>query len=488
MMERMRVRFAPSPTGPLHIGGARSALFNYLLAKNTGGEFIIRIEDTDLERSSRESEENILQSLQWLGIDWDEGIVKGGEHGPYRQTERLDIYQKHLEKLITTGHAYYCYCSEEELEAERKALSEKGELPRYLGKCRNLGETDREQLTAKGVKPVIRFKVPEGVVITINDLVRGNVTFEGEGIGDYVIAKSDGVPTYNFAVVIDDATMNITHVVRGEEHLSNTPRQILIYQALGLTAPKFAHVSLILGKDRSKMSKRHGSTSVVQYRENGYLPEALVNFLVLLGWSPEGEEEIFTMDQLIDQFTLDRVAKNPAVFDINKLNWINGYYIRKTSVEKITEMAIPHLQKAGLIDDEISEDKYDWLKLIVGAVQEKVANVAEIKDHVQVFFNEEVDFESEEAREILTQEQVPAVLDLLLTKVNEQSKLTGETVKPILKAITKELKLGGKKVFMPIRVALTGKTKGAELYDIISILGADGVKAKIDSCKNQLNI
>ncbi|MGF7186335.1 nondiscriminating glutamyl-tRNA synthetase [Desulfitispora alkaliphila] len=482
-MEKMRVRFAPSPTGPLHIGGARSALFNYLLAKQSGGEFIVRIEDTDLERSNRESEENILSSLQWLGIEWDEGVDKGGDKGPYRQTERMELYRTYLDQLLQNGDAYYCYCSEEELEAERKELMDKGELPRYLGKCRNLGDAERECREKEGRKPVIRFKVTPGMVVTINDMVRNHVSFESDGIGDYIIAKSDGIPTYNFAVVIDDALMEITHVVRAEEHLSNTPRQIMLYKALGLQAPKFAHISLILGKDRTKMSKRHGSTSVVQYREQGYLPEAIVNFLALLGWSPEEEEEIFTMEQLIEKFSMNRVAKNPAIFDLDKLNWINGYYIRQTPVEKITKQAIPHFQKAGLVGDNLSEAELKRLEAVVGAVQTKISHLSEIVEKADVFFNDKLELAGDKELEVLKGEQVPSVLDLLTKKLEPEEELTVETVKPILKSLTKELELGGKKVYMPLRIALTGKTQGPELFDLIPILGLDGVKNRIAQAK-----
>lgn len=478
MTTPMRVRFAPSPTGPLHIGGARSALFNWLMARKTGGQFIVRIEDTDLERSSRESEQNILASLRWLGLNWDEGIEVGGPHGPYRQTERLDLYREAAEKLLAQGQAYYCYCSEEELEAEREQLLAKGELPRYLGKCRHLTPAERAAKEAEGIKPVIRFRVPEGEKVVIDDLVRGQVVFETDGIGDFVIVKSDGIPTYNFAVVIDDSAMEITHVIRGEEHLSNTPRQILLYQALGLKSPQFAHVSLILGKDRTKMSKRHGSTAVEQYKKMGYLPEALVNFLVLLGWAPQGENEIFSLEELIQEFSLDRVAKSPAVFDMDKLNYLNGYYIRHSAPERIAELARPFLVEAGLNPPE--GEKYLWL---IQAVQERINCLAEVVEAVQVFYQDEVKFEDEAAREVLKQEQVPAVLAALLHKLEENPAPTPEEAKGVLKTLTKELKLGGKQVYMPIRIALTGQAHGPELYFLLAILGYSGVKKRLDSLR-----
>jgi len=479
MDSSVRVRFAPSPTGPLHIGGARSALFNWLLARKFGGKMIVRIEDTDLERSSRESEENILEALLWLGLDWDEGIKKGGDFGPFRQTERLNTYTEAAQKLIAQGQAYYCYCTEDELEAERQDLLARGELPRYLGKCRSLSAEDRAKLEAEGRKKVIRFRVPENENLVVNDLVRGDVIFESNGIGDYVIVKSDGIPTYNFAVVLDDALMGITHVVRGEEHLSNTPRQLLLYHALNYAPPSFAHVSLILGKDRSKMSKRHGATSIEAYKSQGYLPEAIANFLVLLGWSPVGEEEIFTLDELVEQFSLDRVAKNPAVFDVDKLNWINGQYIRKSPVERITDMAIPYIKEAGYIKGEITPDLLDWLKMIVASVQDNLEFVAQITERVGIYFNDRIEMENEEAGAVLKDEDIPQVMAAFRRKVAELAEINPENTKAMLKALTKELKLGGKKVYMPIRVALTGQTHGPELFHIIPVLGRDRIMARL---------
>ncbi|KJS22797.1 MAG: glutamyl-tRNA synthetase [Clostridiaceae bacterium BRH_c20a] len=486
-MENIKVRFAPSPTGPLHIGGARSALFNYLLARRLGGKMVLRIEDTDLERSSRESELNIYESLKWLGIDWDEGPDVGGSFGPYRQTERLDLYTKYAQVLIEKGLAYLCYCSEEELEEQRQAFTAKGELPRYSGCCRKLTKGQEEKYVNEGRKPVIRFKVPDNQPVVIDDLVRGTVIFESSGIGDYVIIKSDGIPTYNFAAVVDDYLMKITHVIRAEEHLSNTPRQVLIYEALDWGKPKFAHISLILGKDKSKMSKRHGATSVVQYKEQGYLPEAVVNFLVLLGWSSGGEEEIFTMEQLIEQFSLDRVAKNPAVFDMDKLKWINGYYIRQSPAKEIVKLALPFLREAGYLPQDINEEQYRWVEMIVTSIQEKIHCVNEVLDYMKIFVGVEVEFENEETRLVLTEEQVPQVIEALRTKLKEMDIIEPEAVKKALKAITKETKLGGRNVFMPIRVALTGQMHGPELHYIIPVLGTELVEKRVEYTLEKAN-
>ncbi len=477
----VRVRFAPSPTGPLHIGGARSALFNYLLAKKYDGQFIVRIEDTDQERSAPEWEENILTSLKWLGLEWDEGIQVGGEFGPYRQMERLDIYKEYTDKLLASGQAYYCYCTAEELEEDRQRLMARGELPRYPGRCRNLTKEQEEEFIARGRKPVTRFKVPEGQQIVIDDMVRGKVVFDSDGVGDYIIVKSDGIPTYNFAVVIDDALMKISHVVRGEEHLSNTPRQVLLYEALGLEIPRFAHISLILGKDRSKMSKRHGDTAVVQYRQQGYLPEALVNFLALLGWSPEGEEEILALEQLIEEFSLDRVAKNPAVFDFEKLNWLNGVYIRRTGTERIARMALPYLQSAGCLPENERDVNWDLFMAQMRVIQPYLSKVSDVTEHFQLLLGKEVIIEDEQARQVLQQEQVPRVIDLFKEKLLQLEGLEPDAVKKMLKSITKELKLGGKKVFMPLRVALTGKMRGPELHDLIPVLGVGVCISRVDS-------
>ncbi|MBM7865915.1 glutamate--tRNA ligase [Heliobacterium gestii] len=478
-MENVRVRFAPSPTGPLHIGGARSALFNFLLARRFGGQFIVRVEDTDLERSSRESEDNILDALEWLGITWDEGIRVDGPHAPYRQTERLQTYREAADKLLAEGKAYRCYCSEEELEAERQAFAEKGELPRYGGRCRCLSADEEARFLAEGRKPVIRFRVPDEGAVAIDDLVRGHVSFECAGIGDFIIVKSDGIPTYNFAVVLDDSLMAITHVIRGEEHLSNTPRQLLIYQALGLTPPQFAHVSLILGKDRSKMSKRHGSTSVVAYQRQGYLPEALVNFLVLLGWSPGGEEEIFSLDDLIAQFSLDRVAKSPAVFDFEKLNWINGVYLRKADLDRLVALAMPHLIEAGVVQEPLDETAARKVRYMVQAIQEKISYMAQITDFIPLFFGDDVTFESDEAKAVMVEEQVPEVLKAFLRKLSEGRDLTPDNIKAMLKEVTKETKQKGRNVFMPIRVALTGQQHGPDLNALIAALGRESAVTRL---------
>lgn len=479
MDNEMRVRFAPSPTGPFHIGGARSALFNWLLARKLKGKMILRIEDTDRDRSKPEFEENIKAALKWLNISWDEGIDVGGEYGPYRQMERLDIYKKYTDKLLAEGKAYYCYCTPEELEAEREALSAAGKMPRYMGKCRCLTPEQKAQYEAEGRKPTVRFRVPEGVDITFKDMVRGEVHFDSDGIGDFVIVKADGIPTYNYAVVIDDALMHINHVIRAEEHLSNTPRQILVYDALGFERPTFGHISLILGTDKKKMSKRHGATSVDQYRQLGYLPHAIVNFLALLGWAPTDEQEIFTEEQLIQAFNMEHVAKNPAVFDIEKLNWINAHYMRELSAEDYFALALPHMKEAGLITGAETGEKLAWLKQVVATARTQAEYGAQIPGKVALYFNDDFVFETEEAKAVLSEETVPVVMSLFFTKLTEAPVLDGPTVKGIFKAVQKETGLKGQHVYMPIRVALTGNQHGPELVEMIPLLGLDRTKARI---------
>ncbi|MFY9204018.1 MAG: glutamate--tRNA ligase, partial [Limnochordia bacterium] len=340
-MNQVRVRFAPSPTGYLHVGGARTALFNYLYAKHHHGVFVLRIEDTDLARSTEASTRAILDSMAYLGLDWDEGPEKGGDYGPYFQSQRLELYKEYAEKLLSMGRAYECYCTPEELDQIRQEAAAQGRDPKYDGRCRNLTDTQRREFVRQGRKPVIRFKADFEGTTLVDDLIRGQVIFDNNQLDDFVIIKSDGMPTYNFAVVIDDALMRITHVIRGEDHLSNTPKQIQIYQALGFAVPQFAHIPMILGPDRTRLSKRHGATSVGQFQEEGYLAEAMVNYLALLGWAYDDSQTIFSKTELIEKFSLSKVSKNPAVFDLAKLQWMNGVYIRELSLDELYQRTLP---------------------------------------------------------------------------------------------------------------------------------------------------
>jgi nondiscriminating glutamyl-tRNA synthetase len=485
MSKRVRVRFAPSPTGHLHIGGARSALFNYLFARHHGGDFIVRIEDTDRKRNVEDAEAKLIESLRWFGTEWDEGVDKDGGVGPYRCMDRLDIYQKYINQLVEEGKAYPCYCTEEELEAEREAQKAKGETPRYSGRCRHLTPEQIEAYKAEGRTASIRFRVPENREYTVHDHVRGEVKFESSVTGDFVISRPDGIPTYNFAVVVDDALMNITHVIRGEEHLSNTLRQLMIYEALGFEAPDFAHVSLILNPDGRKMSKRDESIVqfVEQYRDLGYLPEALMNFLALLGWSPEEEEEIFSREQLIEKFSLDRVSKSPSIFDVHKLNWMNNHYIKQAPVERIVELCIPHMQKAGQLPQELSEEQRKWAEKLVALYQEQLQYAAEIVELASLFFEESVNFD-EEAKAVLAEEQVPEVMKAFHAELSALEAYTADTIKNALKAVQKATGQKGKKLFMPVRVATTGVTHGRDLNETLFLLGQDKVMQRVQDVIN----
>lgn len=482
MADQVRVRYAPSPTGHLHIGNARTALFNYLFARNQGGKFIIRIEDTDVKRNVAGGEESQLKYLKWLGINWDESVDVGGEYGPYRQTERLDLYRVYWQDLIDRGLAYRCYCTEEELEAEREEQTARGETPRYSGKHRNLTEEQRLAFEAEGRIASIRFRVPEDRTYTFDDIVKGSISFNTKEMGDFVIVKKDGIPTYNFAVAIDDHLMEISHVLRGEDHISNTPRQLMIYEALGWEAPLFGHMTLIVGDDHKKLSKRNESIIqfIEQYDQLGYLPEALFNYISLLGWSPEGEEEIFSQEELISIFTADRLSKSPAVFDKNKLAHLNNHYIKHADPQRIARLAIPHLQKAGRLPAELNEEQQTWAESLVALYQEQMTAASDIVELSELFFRSHLELETE-AAQVLAEPQVPEVLSAFLAKVEATEDFTAANMAVLIKEVQKETGHKGKGLFMPIRVALTGQTHGRDLNVTIALLGRNRVIERLKS-------
>ena len=481
MNKPFKVRFAPSPTGPFHIGGARSALFNWLVARNKNGKFLVRVEDTDLARSTRESEENIKAALKWLGLNWDEGIDVGGENGPYRQTERLDIYHKEIQRLLDEGKAYYCYCTEEELEESRTQQLAEGKTPVYNDHCRSLTEEEIAKYKESGRKPVIRLRVPKEGVFAFDDMVRGHVTFQASGVGDFIIMKSDGIPVYNFAVVVDDALMNITHVIRAEEHLSNTPRQIAIYQALGYDIPKFGHISLILGSDHKKMSKRHGATSVDEYRKMGYLSDAVVNYLALLGWAPKGEQEIFTREELIEQFSMKRVSANDAVFDIEKLNWINFQYMKQLSPEELLELTLPFIINAGYITGPLSDEKKEWLKKVVWFVRDHLYYVAQTPENVKIFFEEMSTITDKEMLDIMNRETSKMIIKSFAEKLSDLDTFNESSIKDVFSNLMKESGIKGKAAFEPVRIALTGEIHGPGLYTLIELFGKEKTIQRLKS-------
>ncbi|MGD7046421.1 glutamate--tRNA ligase [Jeotgalibacillus proteolyticus] len=485
MSTEVRVRYAPSPTGHLHIGNARTALFNYLFAKNLGGKLIIRIEDTDSKRNIETGEESQLRYLKWLGIEWDESIDVGGEYGPYRQSERNDLYEKHYNELLQKGLAYKCYCTSEELEAEREAQIARGEMPRYSGKCRNLTDEERAALEAEGREPSIRFAVPAGKTYTFNDMVKDDVSFESDGIGDFVIVKKDGIPTYNFAVAVDDHFMKISHVLRGDDHISNTPKQLMIFEAFGWEAPVFGHMTLIVNENRKKLSKRDESIIqfIEQYKDLGYQPDALFNFIALLGWSPKGEDELFSKEQFIEIFDANRLSKSPAVFDSQKLVWMNNQYLKNLDLDEVVQLAVPHLEEAGRISKDRSAEEEEWVRSLVALYQEQMSFGAEIVDLSELFFKEEITYD-EEASAVLAEEQVPEVMGELASQLEALENFESAEIKKAIKAVQKQTGHKGKKLFMPIRVAVIGQTHGPELPNAIEVLGKERVLARISKLSN----
>ncbi|MYL47045.1 glutamate--tRNA ligase [Virgibacillus halodenitrificans] len=487
MTEEVRVRYAPSPTGHLHIGNARTALFNYLYAKHFDGKFIIRIEDTDDKRNVAGGEESQLMFLKWLGIEWDEGADIGGDYGPYRQMERLDLYNKYVDQLLERGLAYKCYMTEEELEAEREEQRAKGQVPKYSGAHANLTAEEIDQFEKEGRKPSIRMRVPANQTYTFHDLVRGNITFESSDFGDWVIVKKNGIPTYNFAVAIDDYLMKITHVLRGEEHISNTPKQMMVYDAFGWTAPTFGHMTLILNEERKKLSKRdqHILQFIEQYRNLGYLPEALFNFITLLGWSPVGEEEIFDKETLIKIFDPERLSTSAAIFDRHKLKWMNNEYIKAADLSTVIDLAMPHLIEAGKLPGNMSDEEREWAEKVISLYREQLRYGAEIVELTELFFNEEINYD-EGAMDVLQEEQVPEVLQVFADKLIHLDDFTAASIKSQIKATQKETGHRGKKLFMPIRVATTGQTHGPELPMAIELLGKKVILARLDKVLKQL--
>ncbi|WP_409303711.1 glutamate--tRNA ligase [Peribacillus sp. SCS-155] len=482
MSSEIRVRYAPSPTGHLHIGNARTALFNYLFARSKGGKFIIRIEDTDQKRNIEGGEESQLKYLKWLGMDWDESVDVGGEYGPYRQSERNHIYGKLYNELLEKGLAYKCYCTEEELAEEREAQLARNETPQYSGKCRHLTDQQRAELEAQGRKPSIRFMVPEDKDYKFTDMVKDEVSFESEGIGDWVIIKKDGIPTYNFAVAVDDHLMEISHVLRGDDHISNTPKQLMIYEAFGWEPPVFGHMTLIVNESRKKLSKRDESIIqfIEQYKELGYVPEALFNFIALLGWSPSSEEEIFSKEEFIDIFDPARLSKSPALFDQQKLAWMNNQYVKRLDLDRAVEITVPHLIKAGMLPQDMTAEQQGWVRELVALYQEQMSYGAEIVEKSALFFKDDLELE-EEAKEVLAEEQVPGVMAAFLSEIEKLEEFSDEEIKAAIKAVQKSTGQKGKKLFMPIRAAATGQTHGPDLPKAIALLGKEKIKVRVQS-------
>ncbi|MGV8073410.1 MAG: glutamate--tRNA ligase [Syntrophobacteraceae bacterium] len=456
-MQPVITRFPPSPTGYLHIGGARTALFNWLFARHHNGRFILRIEDTDQVRSTEEAVKAILDAMEWLSLEWDEG--------PYYQTKRIEAYREYLQKLLDSGHAYYCDCTPDELDERRKEAMAAGRKPKYDGRCRDRG-------LGPGPKRVVRFRCPDIGATALNDLVKGPIVFDNSELDDLILERSDGMPTYNFAVVVDDITMGITHVIRGDDHVNNTPRQILLYQALGIELPYFAHVPMILGQDRTRLSKRHGATSVMVYKELGYLPEALVNYLVRLGWS-HGDEEIFSRKDLIEKFSLENVGKSPCVFDPEKLLWLNAHYIKARSAESLVPLLKPFLNSRGY-----PEKPDEFVAKAIHTLQARARTLVDMADAMKFYMIDDVEYDPAAAKKFLT----PAMrepFEKLIAAFNPLEPFDEKNLEKAFQHILDELGMKFGKVAQPVRVALTGGTVSPGLIEIIDVLGKETVVKRL---------
>lgn len=467
----VRVRFAPSPTGYLHVGSLRSALYDYLLARRHNGQVILRIEDTDRERLVEDAVEKMIATFKRVNIEFDEGPTQGGEYGPYVQSERLDLYHKYVNQLIESGHAYYCFCTKEDLDQMRQELMEKGEDARYDKRCSKLSTEEVQRKLDAGDSYVVRLNVPSDRTITFMDEVHGETSFETNYVDDQILLKSDGFPTYHMAVVVDDHHMGITHVLRGDEWIPSTPKHILLYEALGWEPPKFVHIPLLVNKEGKKLSKRDGDVAVEDYLNKGYLPEALINYLALLGWNPGTDEEFFTLEELEQKFSLDRVNDSPGVFDVEKLNWMNGKYIRMKEMNELAALVRPYLEDAGVQIPE-DDEQFQWM---VNAVHEHLEYLAQIVDQIQVFYRDAVEIADSEAKEMVELDSSKALFKALIDQFNTVDKITPDNFSGLLKAAGKEAGVKGKLLFMPTRLAVSGEKHGPDLGLMICGMGKEKV-------------
>ncbi len=491
----MRVRFAPSPTGNLHVGNARTALFNWLLARGQRGTFVLRIEDTDRQRSTADSELAILEDLIWLGLDWDEGPTRPGPHGPYRQSERAAIYSEHAARLLAAGAAYRCFCTPEMLEADRQAAAAAGAPPKYVGRCRGIDPRDAARRVADGEPAVLRFRVPEHRDVAFDDAVRGRVVVSTDVIGDPVLVRSDGSPAYNFAVVVDDALMEMTLVIRGEDHISNTPRQVLLYEAFGWTPPTFAHLSLVLGPDHAPLSKRHGATSVAEFRAKGYLPEALVNYLALIGWSPGGGDELLPLAELSRRFSLSGVSHSAGVFDEEKLAWVNRHYVKAADPDRLAALVVPFLTRAGTIAaPALSADGLGWLVSVMPMISGAVDRLDQAPERLALVFASDVAewITRETVRAEFLPAEARAVAQALAQDLAASPRLVDrEAFRASAQRVRERTGQKGKALFHPIRVALTGRSEGPELdllvpaIDTAAELPADSGFTPVMGCRER---
>ena len=469
-MENVRVRFAPSPTGFLHVGNARTALFNWLFARQQKGTFILRIEDTDIERSALEYEEKLKEDLLWLGLDWDEGPDVGGSFGPYKQSLRLGIYQDHTRRLLEEGKAYHCFCSPEELEKERKKALERDGVAIYSGKCAKIPYEKAVQRLHEGEKASVRLRTPDRGELAFPDLVRGELAFDLSLIGDSIIVRSNGLPAYNFTVVVDDSMMEITHVIRGEDHLSNTPRQILLYRALSLVPPQFAHLSMVMGKDNARLSKRHGATAVDQFQKDGILAPALFNYLALLGWAPPEDKEVLPQEELTRFFNLKKVSRSAAIFDYDKLYWINRQHARILPVRKLAEMVFPHMKAAGFLPGDMTEAHWDWLEKVVGTFIERVDTLSDVPSQAAILFKFSPKEMGEETKKEMEEECASKVIDRFEKKIKGIEQFDYDQFVVFTQEIKQETGCKGKDLYHPLRIALTTQSSGLDLDKFIPLV------------------
>lgn len=472
-MDQVRVRFAPSPTGYLHIGGARTALFNWFFARKFHGQFVLRIEDTDAQRLQEDSVSQILTSMKWLGIDWDEGPETGGSCGPYFQSERLALYLQEAQRLLKAGKAYYCFCTAEELTRAREIQHQTGQALRYNGKCRDIPLPRALERIAAGEQAVIRLRIPDDGQITVTDLIHGQVNFRLDQLDDLIIMKSSNVPAYNFACVVDDHAMAISHVIRAEEHLSNTPKQVLLYQALGYEAVQFAHLPMILAPDRSKLSKRHGATSVEEFREQGFLAPAIVNYLTFLGWSPGNDQELITPEATIEKFELSKVSKKAAIYDTKKLAWFNGHYLSSMSPDDVTREAMPFLLNKGLITKAQALELYDAIRNIIDVVRNRVKTLVELTEAVEYFFRDVTEYDEKGRRKYFLN---PGTADLLRQGrdcLEQVECFDVQHTEDAYRQLIEKLALKSGDLIHPTRLALTGRMVSPGLFDVMSLLGKE---------------
>lgn len=492
--EKIRVRYAPSPTGHLHIGNARTALFNYLFARHNKGTMVLRIEDTDQKRNVEGGSKSQMENLHWLGIDWDEGPDVGGEYGPYRQSERKDIYNKYIQQLLDEGKAYYSYTTSEELEAQREEQRAMGIAPHYTYEYEGMTADEIKQAQAaaeaKGLKPVVRIHIPERRTYAWDDMVKGHVSFESDTIGgDFVIQKRDGMPTYNFAVVVDDHLMEITHVLRGDDHVANTPKQLVVYEAFGWKAPEFGHMSLIINTETGKkLSKRDETVLqfIEQYRELGYLPDAMFNFITLLGWSPVGESEIFNKQEFIKMFDAKRLSKSPAAFDGKKLEWINNQYVKAAKEDEIMDSSLRQLIKAGKVQADPDAYTIEWARKLISLYKQQMSYTGQIVEMADVFFNEPPVL-SEDAKKELADESAAIVLKEFAERVKDLPIFDAVEIQNTIRSIQKDTKIKGRKLYMPIRIATTREMHGPELAPSIELLGREKALKHLKQTLEEMN-